>query len=297
MGAPKQRWTAVEEAAFKAGIAKYGLGKWSTILKDPEFNTVLQSRSNVDLKDKWRNMNSMANALGPRYRARLPCKSNQLTSRDDGNALALGTVAENDSEAPPPAVHNETPEDAGSRTQISRLDDLILEAITKLKEPRGSSRNAIAQYMEDRQLAPPDVERKLAANLKILTEAGRLVKVKHQYRIAPSSMLIDVGKDPSVLLQEESPRLSSEVEISGIRILTRAEVDAELEAMMRMTPQEARAAAARAAAEAEAAIAAAEEAEKEAEEAEAEAEAARCFAEAAIKSLKYRTVRACNVNS
>lgn len=29
-----------------------------------------------------------------------------------------------------------------------RLDDLILEAITKLKEPRGSSRPAVAQYIE-----------------------------------------------------------------------------------------------------------------------------------------------------
>ncbi|KAL2531775.1 Telomere repeat-binding factor 2 [Abeliophyllum distichum] len=230
MGAPKQRWTAVEEAAFKAGITEM---LW--------------------LLAQWPRMIQKLRLL-------------QCTMQ-----------------------HQRT---LGSRTQISRLDDLILEAITKLKEPRGSSRNAIAQYMEDRQLAPPDFERKLAANLKILTESGRLVKVKHQYRIAPSSMLTDVGKDPLVLRQEETPRLSSEVEKSGIRILTRAEVDAELEAMMRMTPQEAKAAAARAAAEAEAAIAAAEEAAKEAEEAEAEAEAARCFAEAAMKSLKYRTVRA-----
>lgn len=50
MGAPKQKWTAEEEAALKAGIQKYGVGKWSAILKDPEFSTVLRSRSNVDLK-------------------------------------------------------------------------------------------------------------------------------------------------------------------------------------------------------------------------------------------------------
>ena len=50
MGAPKQKWTPEEEAALKAGIAKYGVGKWSTILKDPEFSAVLRSRSNVDLK-------------------------------------------------------------------------------------------------------------------------------------------------------------------------------------------------------------------------------------------------------
>lgn len=50
MGAPKQKWTPEEEAALKAGIQKYGIGKWSTILKDPEFSTDLRSRSNVDLK-------------------------------------------------------------------------------------------------------------------------------------------------------------------------------------------------------------------------------------------------------
>jgi myb proto-oncogene protein len=50
MGAPKQKWTAEEEAALKAGISKHGTGKWRTILKDPEFSSILRYRSNVDLK-------------------------------------------------------------------------------------------------------------------------------------------------------------------------------------------------------------------------------------------------------
>ena len=50
MGAPKQKWTAEEEAALKAGVVKHGVGKWRTILKDPEFSGVLYLRSNVDLK-------------------------------------------------------------------------------------------------------------------------------------------------------------------------------------------------------------------------------------------------------
>ncbi|KAI0489214.1 hypothetical protein KFK09_029056 [Dendrobium nobile] len=37
MGAPKQKWTADEESALKAGVVKHGAGKWRTILKDPEF--------------------------------------------------------------------------------------------------------------------------------------------------------------------------------------------------------------------------------------------------------------------
>jgi hypothetical protein len=50
MGAPKQRWTAEEEAALKAGVAKHGPGKWRTILRDPDFSALLRLRSNVDLK-------------------------------------------------------------------------------------------------------------------------------------------------------------------------------------------------------------------------------------------------------
>lgn len=50
MGNPKQKWTSEEESALKSGIAKHGAGKWSAILKDPEFSSTLFSRSNVDLK-------------------------------------------------------------------------------------------------------------------------------------------------------------------------------------------------------------------------------------------------------
>lgn len=50
MGAPKQKWTSEEESALKAGVVKHGAGKWRTILKDPEFSSVLYLRSNVDLK-------------------------------------------------------------------------------------------------------------------------------------------------------------------------------------------------------------------------------------------------------
>ena len=50
MGAPKQKWTAEEEAALKAGVRKHGAGKWRTILTDPEFSGILHLRSNVDLK-------------------------------------------------------------------------------------------------------------------------------------------------------------------------------------------------------------------------------------------------------
>lgn len=50
MGAPKQKWSAEEEAALKAGVLKHGTGKWSAIAKDPAFGRILYLRSNVDIE-------------------------------------------------------------------------------------------------------------------------------------------------------------------------------------------------------------------------------------------------------
>ncbi|XP_026444891.1 uncharacterized protein LOC113345318 isoform X2 [Papaver somniferum] len=52
----KLKWTLPEEAALKSGVNKHGAGKWKNIVSDPEFGPFLVSRTNVDLKDKWRNM-------------------------------------------------------------------------------------------------------------------------------------------------------------------------------------------------------------------------------------------------
>ncbi|XP_058186394.1 telomere repeat-binding factor 2 isoform X3 [Rhododendron vialii] len=265
MGAPKLKWTSEEEAALKAGVAKHGPGKWSAILKDPEFRSILHSRSNVDLKDKWRNVNVAANGWGSRTRTRVSSKSHRpVVKRDDEKVLS--TVVESDAEVvddKPLDVLSGIQENGCAKKPISSLDTLILEAITKLKEPRGSSRATIALY----------------------------IQIKHQYRIAPPSTLSNAKKDSPLLFLEGKHKSSSKVEKDGVQILTKSQIDAELEKMKGMTAQEAAAAAAQAVAEAEAAIAEAEEAAREAEKAEADAEAAQLFAEAAIKALEScRTV-------
>lgn len=291
MGAPKQKWTSEEEAALKAGVAKYGVGKWSTILKDPEFATVLRSRSNVDLKDKWRNLHVMTSGWGSRHRGRVVSKSVQPTPKHDDSNL-VSSVGENDIEVPdvkPLASSGEVLKDVGSKKPLSRLDDLILEAIAKLKEPRGSSRNAISSYIEERCVAPPNFERLLAANLKALTEKGKLIKVKHHYRIASSRVSSDAKGGPFSLVMGGKFD-STMVEKNETRILTKAQIDADLEQMKSMSAEEAAAAAAQAVAEAEAAIADAEQAARIAEEFEAEAEAAQCFAEVASKALQRQTI-------
>lgn len=55
---PKQRvaWNIEEEQALIRGVTRYGEGKWKEILSDPELGPVFRERSNVQLKDKFRNM-------------------------------------------------------------------------------------------------------------------------------------------------------------------------------------------------------------------------------------------------
>ncbi|KAF5783289.1 putative transcription factor MYB-related family [Helianthus annuus] len=55
--APKKWWTSKEEEALKAGVKEYKAGNWKDILKDPRFASILANRTNIDLKDKWRNLN------------------------------------------------------------------------------------------------------------------------------------------------------------------------------------------------------------------------------------------------
>ncbi|GLT46812.1 hypothetical protein SLA2020_205420 [Shorea laevis] len=287
MGAPKQKWTAEEEAALKAGVRKHGTGKWRTILSDPEFSDVLHLRSNVDLKDKWRNINATA-IWGSRQRAKIALKRAQLTPKQDDNPMALMPVPQSDNgvvDTKPLAISSGTPRTGDSKRRIARLENLILEAIMNLKEPGGSDRASIASYIEDQYWAPSNLKKLLGAKLKLMIENGTLTKIKHKYRVA-HGLTSSEGRRSLPLLLEGKQKGSPRAEKKEIKILTKAQVDAELSKMRSMTAEEAAAAAARAVAEAEVAIAEAEAAAREAEAAEAEAEAAQIFAEAAEKALK-----------
>ncbi|XP_057466095.1 telomere repeat-binding factor 1-like [Actinidia eriantha] len=300
MGAPKQKWTPEEEAALRSGIVKHGAGKWRTILKDPEFNGVLYLRSNVDLKDKWRNMSVMANGWGSREKARLALKRMQPIFKQDENPMALSNVGQSDEEiddAKPLAVSTGSPQIGVPKRSMIRLDNLIMEAMNSLKEPGGSNKTTIATYIEEEYWAPPNFKRLLSAKLKFLTASGKLIKMKRKYRIAPPSALSDRRRKPSMLILEGRQKTSPKIDKDDINVLTKSQIDLELAKMRSMTPQEAAAAAAQAVAEAEAAIAEAEEAAREAEAAEADAEAAQAFAEAAMNTLKGRNTPSMMVNA
>ncbi|GMH06354.1 hypothetical protein Nepgr_008194 [Nepenthes gracilis] len=293
MGAPKQKWTAAEEAALKAGVRKHGAGKWQTILRDPEFSHVLNSRSNVDLKDKWRNINVTLSGLGSREKARLALKRNPQATKHDDEIAGLKNSFQSDDktdEAKALVISSEALHVSDPKRTLTRLDSVILEAITTLKEPKGSDKNAIAMFIEERYWAPPNFKKIVCSKLKFMATNGKLLKVKHRYRIAPSLTSPDAGKKS---LSDSKRRDHPRADKNQIRIFTKPQVDAELEKMRSMTAHEAAAAAARAVAEAEAAIAEAEAAAREAEAAEAEADAAQIFAEAAMKALKCHGIHAC----
>ncbi|XP_010461843.1 PREDICTED: telomere repeat-binding factor 1-like [Camelina sativa] len=300
MGAPKQKWTQEEESALKSGVIKHGPGKWRTILKDPEFSGVLYLRSNVDLKDKWRNMSVMANGWGSREKSRLAVKRTLSLPRQEENSLALTPSLQSDEEMVD-AKHYSTTGSSALQVQVSstpaprrpnvRLDSLIMEAIATMKEPGGCNKTTIGAYIEDQYHAPPDFKRLLSTKLKYLTACGKLVKVKRRYRIPNSTPLSShKKKGPGMFTgrQRTSSLHSPKTDRDETTFQTRSQVDAELARMKSMNVHEAAAVAAQAVAEAEAAMAEAEEAAKEAEVAEAEAEAAQAFAEEASKTLKGR---------
>ncbi|KAL1333298.1 hypothetical protein HN51_062100 [Arachis hypogaea] len=295
MGAPKQKWTAEEEAALKAGVVKHGAGKWRTILTDPEFSSILRMRSNVDLKDKWRNINVTA-IWGSRQKAKLALKKNLLlpAPKIDNDHMALSTAVRHDEnvlETKPLAICGLSLPSHNSKQQLSRLDDHILEAIISLKEPRGSDRNAIASYIEENYQSPTNLGKLLRTRLKHMVDIGKIIKVQQRYKISPSSTGSEKRRySSSTLPLEGRPRDSPEAEKShDVNILSKSQVDADISKAKSMTAQEAAVAAAKAVAEAEAAIAEAELAAREAEAAEAEAEAAHVFAKAAMKALKCKT--------
>ncbi|EOA36147.1 hypothetical protein CARUB_v10009836mg [Capsella rubella] len=298
MGAPKQKWTQEEESALKSGVIKHGPGKWRTILKDPEFSGVLYLRSNVDLKDKWRNMSVMANGWGSREKSRLAVKRTLSLPKQEDNSLALTTSLQSDEEMVD-AKHFSTtgssalqvPSTPAPRRPNVRLDNLIMEAIATLKEPGGCNKTTIGAYIEDQYHAPLDFKRLLSTKLKYLTACGKLVKVKRKYRIPNSTPLYSHKRKNLGIFsgrQRTSGLPSPKTDRDETTFQTRSQIEAELARMKSMNVHEAAAVAAQAVAEAEAAMAEAEEAAKEAEVAEAEAEAAQAFAEEASKTLKGR---------
>ncbi|KAJ7559079.1 hypothetical protein O6H91_04G069200 [Diphasiastrum complanatum] len=302
MGAPKQKWTQEEEAALRAGVEKYGPGKWRAIQKDSTLGPCLASRSNVDLKDKWRNISASVNGTGSRSSKSVASPAGPGMMKLMEEAVSVTPLA---MEAPdfledvaPLTITNGTElshNAVDKRSLGSNYDALVLEAVLTLKDPAGSSNSAIASYIEEHHAVPSNFRRLLGSKLKTLISQGKLMKVLQNYKI-PETETPSGESSPKIVRsqrveQEEAERLPSIYNDTAKKSRTdlglkKPKVDGELAILRLRTADEAARAAAQAVAEAEAAAAEAEQAARVSEAAEAAAEAAEAAAEAAALALR-----------
>ncbi|XP_051114264.1 telomere repeat-binding factor 4-like [Andrographis paniculata] len=196
MGNPKQKWTSEEEEALRAGVAKHGAGKWKNIQRDPEFNHLLFARSNIDLKDKWRNL-SVANGQGSRDKAKIQ------KVKTDGPATPLPVaqvttpVASSSQTTPVDVVMSDSSKSLPEGNNAAKYNSMIYEALSTLKEPNGSDASAIATYIEQRQDVPPNFKRLLSSRLRRLVQQEKLEKVHNCYKIKRDNPHIDPRSLPT----------------------------------------------------------------------------------------------------
>lgn len=177
MGIQKQKWTKEEEEALKAGVTKHGPGKWKTILTDPHFSHALVNRSNIDLKDKWRNLGIGNIPLASKDNNPVLAITYGSPPAAENTNTALSLVAANGATNTP-----RTPQDSG----IMVTRSMVFEAISSIKDSKGSDFNAIASFIEQRHEVPYNFRRYLSSMVRRLTQQGRLEKVEQCYKIKNS---------------------------------------------------------------------------------------------------------------
>ncbi|CAG7904465.1 unnamed protein product, partial [Brassica rapa] len=190
MGNQKLKWTGDEEEALRAGIEKHGPGKWKNILRDPEFAHQLTNRSNIDLKDKWRNL-----CVAPGTQCSND-KSRTRKVKEEG--VTLASLSPTAATATPPSYPNSSssspatslPRSASSDFSVDnnfavdnknapRYDAMIFEAISELADPNGSDVGSIFSFIEPRHEVPPTFRRVLSSRLRRLAAQGKLSKVSN----------------------------------------------------------------------------------------------------------------------
>ncbi|WOG89390.1 hypothetical protein DCAR_0208628 [Daucus carota subsp. sativus] len=205
MGIQKHKWSKEEEEALKAGVEKHGPGKWKTILTDPDFALALSNRSNIDLKDKWRNLGIASIPQAPKEDdlvLTITCGSLPTTQNAD-NALALvpvnGATATNTPR---------TSQDGGIIINRS----MVFDAISSIKDSNGADFNAIASFIEQRHKVPYNFRRYLSSMVRRLTLQGRLEKVEQCYKIKNSG---SSSKIPTPKARDVNPGTCKNFDVSN----------------------------------------------------------------------------------
>ncbi|KAD3641849.1 hypothetical protein E3N88_31073 [Mikania micrantha] len=166
MARPKQKWTSEEEEALSTGVEKYGLGRWKTILSDPQFASSLVNRSNVDLKDKWRNLSGSDYGSGSRGNVKTPWMqmiNNLLLTSPE---LSRSSVEKR--RAPP-------------------YKTMIYETLSSIDDPHGTDVNTMVKFLEPKYQLPKNFRRLLTAKLRKLVLNGDLEKVDRRYKVKRTS--------------------------------------------------------------------------------------------------------------
>ncbi|KAK9052768.1 hypothetical protein SSX86_029398 [Deinandra increscens subsp. villosa] len=192
MAKPKQKWTSEEEKALSAGVEKYGLGKWKSILTDPQFASSLANRSNVDLKDKWRNLSG--NDYVPSSRRNVRTSWMQVM-----NNLLLTY-----------------PEPSTSRLLVERrrpppYKTMIYEALSSIDDPNGTHVNTMVQFLEPKYELPKNFRRLLSAKLRKLVLNGDLEKVDHRYKVKVTSSAAETSQQEDVWTDNDDNHTEEQV--------------------------------------------------------------------------------------
>ncbi|KAK8988743.1 hypothetical protein V6N11_030120 [Hibiscus sabdariffa] len=188
MGNQKQKWTAEEEEALLAGITKHGPGKWKNILKDPEFAPFLTHRSNIDLKDKWRNLSVSTSTQGARDKSRAP-KVKAIVASLPNTPNSSAPAASRVLGATIDASVGDSLNNSLDGKNAPRYNTMIFEALSTIKDTNGSDIGAIVSYIEERHEVPPNFRRLLSSRLRRLVSQGKLEKVQNCYKIKEDTLM------------------------------------------------------------------------------------------------------------
>ncbi|XP_059638450.1 single myb histone 4-like isoform X3 [Cornus florida] len=173
MGNQKLKWTAEEEEALRAGVGKYGTGKWKHILNDPQFAPFLTQRSNIDLKDKWRNMFGNY-AQDSKEKLRIPRIKAIAASppSNSQNHASTASLAKND-------VTGDPSRSLQNGKAASRYYAMIFEALSTINDPSRSDLSAIDSCIQVRNCYKIKKDAALGAKTPIPKQKDIRPKLSH----------------------------------------------------------------------------------------------------------------------
>ncbi|CAN4086970.1 unnamed protein product [Withania somnifera] len=190
MGNPKVKWTSEEEDALKAGVAKHGTGRWKNILRDPDFAPILSNRSNIDLKDKWRNMCIYTAGQGSKDKSRV-ARARPIDALVPSTAQSVPTITSAFEPSNAQSVlaitsgfENEAIDDSSKSPQEGSNAPIS----SSMKSSNGSDLGAIVEFIEQQHEVQPNFRRLLSGKLRRLVLQGKLEKVQNCYKMKDATL-------------------------------------------------------------------------------------------------------------